>query len=75
MMIMMMMIGYDIHDDGDDDHDNDTHDYDNHDYDNHDDDNHDDDIPASTDDTDLDLASDRETADVAWSGRCCSDDD
>jgi len=63
MMIMMMMIGYDIHDDGDDDHDNDTHDYDN-----HDDDNHDDDKPASTDDTDLDLASDRETADDAWSG-------
>jgi len=57
---MMMMIGYDIHDDDDD----------NHDY-----DNHDDDIPASTDDTDLDLASDRETADDAWSGRCCSNDD
>ena len=60
-MMIVIMIRYDIHDDGDnDDQDNNTHDDDNH-----------DDIPASTDDTDLDLASDRETADDAWSGEYC----
>ena len=67
-MMIVMMIRYDIHDDN---HDDDNNDDDNHDNNTHDDDNHDDDIPASTDDTDLDLASDRETADDAWSGEYC----
>ena len=70
-MMIVLMIRYDIHDDGDDDNHDDNK--------THDDDNHDDVIPASTDDTDLDLASDRETADDAWSGeyceRGCTDDD